>query len=125
MANECILLVDDDPEMIASIGRSLRAAGYTIVSAPDGESALREAATTRPAIVISDVLMPGINGFQCCRQLRAAPETQHIPVILMSGKTDPADHFWAKEVGARILMRKPIEIPRLLSEISSALVRPQ
>jgi len=125
MANECILVVDDDPEVIASLARYLRSAGYTTVSAPDGETALQEVSKTRPAVVISDVLMPGLNGFQYCRQLKATPATAQIPVILISGKTDPADHFWAKEVGARTLLRKPVDIPQLLSEITSALARPQ
>lgn len=121
MAKERILIIDDDPEMIASLGRTLRASGYTTVSAPDAETGLLEIAKERPAVIISDVQMPGINGFQLCRQLRASAATQDLPVILMSGKTDPADHFWAKEVGARVLLRKPIEVSKLVAEVAGAL----
>lgn len=124
MSKPCILIVDDDPEVIEALGRVLRKAAYATASAPDGETALREIATTRPALVLSDVLMPGMNGFQCCRELKASPDTADIPVILMSGKTDPADHFWAKEVGARVLLRKPVEVPQLLAEIDRALAPP-
>lgn len=121
MAQEQILIVDDDPEVLEALGRSLRRANYRTSSAPDAETALREIAASPPAVIVCDILMPGINGFQCCRELKAKPETAGIPVILMSGKTDPADHFWAKEVGARILLKKPVEVARLLSEIQSAL----
>jgi CheY-like chemotaxis protein len=122
MANECILLVDDDPETLASLGRVLSNAGYTTKLAADAVTGMTETQSSRPAVVISDVLMtPGINGYQFCRQLKAAPQTRGIPVILMSGKTDPADQFWAKEVGARVLLRKPVENTRLLSEIANLL----
>lgn len=122
MSNECILIVDDDPEVVAMVSRVVRKAGYQTVSATDGESALTEVAKSPPAIVICDVLMPpGINGFQCCRQLKASPSTREIPVILMSGKADAADHLWAEEVGARLLMRKPLDVPRLLAVIAEGL----
>ena len=107
-----------------TVCRALRRAGFTTSTAPDGESALREVLVVKPALVVSDVLMPGINGFQVCRQLKANPDTAAIPVIMMSGKTDPADHFWAEEVGARILLRKPVDDSRLLAEIARALTVP-
>jgi CheY-like chemotaxis protein len=108
--------------VVTTVGRVVRKAGYQTVSASDGATALDEVAKAQPAIVISDVLMPpGINGFQLCRQLKAAATTRDIPVILMSGKADAADHLWAEEVGARLLMRKPLDLPRLLAEIADGL----
>jgi DNA-binding response OmpR family regulator len=125
MANELILIVDDDPDMLASIGRAIRKAGYRTVVASDGASALAEIATNPPALVVSDVLMPpGINGFQLCRKLKGAETTRETPVILISGKTDPVDHFWAEEVGARLLLRKPIDLALLLAEITDGLTSP-
>jgi DNA-binding response OmpR family regulator len=125
MANELILIVDDDPEMLTAVGRAVRRAGYRTVVASDGAAALAEIATNPPALVVSDVLMPpGINGFQLCRKLKGAETTRATPVILMSGKTDPVDHFWAEEVGARLLLRKPLDLTRLLAEISDGLALP-
>ncbi len=126
MANELILIVDDDPDMVASVGRAVRKAGYRTAAASDGGAALLEIAKNPPALVISDVLMPpGINGFQLCRQLKGAETTRGLPVILMSGKADPADHFWAEEVGARLLLRKPVDLPRLIAEIAQGLASPK
>src|SRR6185312_5999982 len=122
MANELILIVDDAPDMLASIGRAVRKAGYRTAVASDGAAALAEISTNPPALVVSDILMPpGINGFQLCRKLKSAETTRALPVILISGKTDPVDHFWAEEVGARLLLRKPLDLPRLLAEITDGL----
>ncbi|CAN5545500.1 N/A [soil metagenome] len=123
MANELILIVDDDSELVATIGRSVRRAGYRTATAGDGDAALIDVAKTPPALVVSDVLMPpGINGFQLCRQLKGAEATKDIPVILISGKADAADHFWAQEVGARVLLRKPLDLTKLIEEIAEGLV---
>jgi two-component system response regulator MprA len=122
MANELILIVDDDPEMLTAIGRAIRKAGYRTAIASDGAAALAEIATNPPALVVSDVLMPpGINGFQLCRRVKGGETTKATPVILMSGKTDPVDHYWAEEVGARLLLRKPLDLTRLLAEITDGL----
>jgi formate hydrogenlyase transcriptional activator len=121
MARELILVVDDDADHLAALGRSLRLAGYTVTLARDGESALEEVGKVRPALVLSDVLMPGLNGFQTCRKLKENPATKELPVILMSAKTDPADHFWASEVGALVLVPKPIDMPQLIERIAAAL----
>jgi CheY-like chemotaxis protein len=122
MANELILIVDDDPELNATIARSIRKAGFRTATAKDGDAALIEVAKLQPALVISDVLMPpSINGFQLCRQLKSAPTTKDIPVILISGKADAADHFWAHEVGARLLLRKPLDLTKLIAEVAEGL----
>ena len=123
MARELILIIDDDQDLSASLARVLRAAGYTVTTAPDGETGLIEAAKIRPALVISDVLMPGLNGFQTVRKLKEQPETRATPVLMMSAKTDAADQFWASEVGALALLKKPIDPPVLLESVASILAQ--
>jgi len=125
MARELILIVDDDQDLLAALARLLRAAGYTVTTARDGESGLEEAGKTRPALVLCDVLMPGLNGFQTVRKLKETPAIRDVPVLMMSAKTDAADHFWASEVGALALLKKPVDPPQLLERIASILAQAQ
>ncbi len=113
-----ILLVDDTADLLTALARSLRAAGFVVTTARDGESALTEAKEVSPDVVLSDVMMPGLNGFQTCRKLKADPNFANIPVLLMSAKTDPADHFWAEEVGAEMLLKKPLDVRKLVETLT-------
>ncbi len=115
-----ILIVDDDLEILSALARGLRAAGHTVTAARDGVAALEAARATPPQVILADVMMPGLNGFQLCRRLRQLPETAAVPVLLMSTKTDPADHFWSGEVGARALLLKPVELPEALAQLAAA-----
>jgi CheY-like chemotaxis protein len=122
MSRPLILLVDDEYDLLAAMARQLRAAGYNVNTARDGESALKEASgDSRPDIVISDVMMPGLNGFQMTRKLKSDPETRSIPVLLMSGKVEPADRYWAEETGAAALLPKPVDSRKLLDQVASLL----
>lgn len=115
-----ILIVDDEPDLLTSLARSLRAAGYEVETARDGESALT-AASARPALILCDVMMPGLNGFQTCRKLKEAEATRAIPVLLMSAKVDPADAFWAEDVGAEALLRKPLDTRELTARVAEVI----
>lgn len=126
MTRHKILIIDDEPDLLTAYARSVRAAGYDVVMATHGEAALTEVESGRPDLVLSDVMMPGLNGFQTTRKLKETPGCENIPVILMSAKTDPADHFWAEEVGAVILLKKPLDTRLLIErfgEILKALPR--
>lgn len=116
-----ILIVDDEPDLLASLARSVRAAGYDVTTARDGESALLQVAQGAPDLVLADVMMPGLNGFQTTRKLKENEASAAIPVLLMSGKTDPADRFWAEEVGAVALLKKPLDTRSLLQRIHDVL----
>ena len=121
MPSARILLVDDEHDLLIALARQFKAAGYTVVTARDGESALKEVEEARPAAIVSDVNMPGMNGYQLCRKLSSQPDTSDIPVLLMSGKTGPADSYWAKETGAVDLMRKPVDVRALLALVDQVL----
>ena len=116
-----ILIVDDEPDLLAALVRSVKAAGYDVSTARDGESAITEVARQAPDLILSDVIMPGVNGFQATRKLKENEASAGIPVILMSGKVGPADKFWAAEVGAIALLKKPLDTRDLIQRIEDVL----
>lgn len=121
MSRRKILIVDDEPDLRMALARSLKAAGYDVSVAHDGEAALAEVAKSSPDLILSDVMMPGLNGFQTTRKLKESEGSASIPVLLMSAKTDPADRFWAEEVGAVALLKKPLDTRVLVQRIEEVL----
>jgi CheY-like chemotaxis protein len=105
-----VLLVDDDLAVLGELSRGLRAAGHSVTTARDGLEALELATTTLPDVVLADVVMPGLNGYQLCRRLHQHPATAATPVVLMGDRLDAADRLWASEVGARELIGKPVAV---------------
>ena len=120
-AGATILLVDDEPDLLEALGRTLRAGGYRVRTARDGETALEEVAREPPDAVILDVIMPGLNGYQTCRRLKAREHPRELPVVLMSAKAEPADQYWASEVGAVCLLAKPLDPRRLMDRLADLL----
>lgn len=118
-----ILLVDDEFELAEALSRVLRAAGYSVRLARDGDSAIDEVKQHAPDLIVSDVFMPGCNGYQMCRRLKQDPQTREVPILLMSVKAEPADHFWAEQVGAIALLQKPVDNRVLIQRIADALAR--
>ena len=119
--NELILVVDDDPDQRRLLERVLHGAGYRVLTAPDGEAGIATLSAVRPALVVLDVMMPKMNGFQTCRALRALPEGAKLPVIMLTSKDQPADRFWAEEVGADAYLQKPVDVTLLLDTIAERL----
>jgi DNA-binding response OmpR family regulator len=110
-----LLLVEDDPDQRRLLERTLAAAGWRVFTAPDGEAGVAAARSQRPDLIVLDVMMPRLNGFQACRQLRADPETREIPIIMTTAKDQPADEFWGREVGADEYLVKPLDIRHLIA----------
>ncbi len=121
MSRYRILIVDDEPDLLAALVRSVKAAGFDVSTARDGESAIVEVAKRAPDLILSDVIMPGVNGFQATRRLKENEASAGIPVMLMSGKVGPADRFWAEEVGAIALLKKPLDTRDLVQRIEDVL----
>lgn len=100
-----VLLVDDDPIQRKLAVRRLELAGHQVATAEDGEHALAAIRTNTPDVVVSDVVMPGLDGFGLCEAIRADTALRHIPVLLITNSTlDDADTMLAKRAGARALI---------------------
>lgn len=112
-AQHTILIVDDQPDYVQLMSVRLRAAGYDIQVAYNGADALNKAKIHHPSLIVLDVMMPQLNGFQVCRQLKKDPMLSEIPVLFLTAKTQPSDRFWGMEVGASDYLTKPVD-PRLL-----------
>ena len=116
-----ILCVDDDPLLLRMFGDILRFHGYTVVTAPDGEAGLEAAGRERPNLIVLDVMMPGLDGFEVCRLLKADPATQAVPVIFLTAMTDPTLNAQAFEAGAVLALQKTVDTQTVIRTIEAAL----
>ena len=116
--SKVILVIDDDADQRKLIERVLTASGYRVVTAPDGEAGLDSARSLQPAVILLDVMMPKLNGYQTCRALRQDPATAGTPILMLTTKQEPADEFWASQVGANEFLTKPVDVPTLLAAVS-------
>jgi len=114
-----VLIVDDVPDNLAVLHDALDAAGYTVLVATDGASALQRAAQADPDIVLLDAVMPGIDGFEVARRLKAGPETAHIPIVFMTGLTDTEHVLAAFDAGGVDYVTKPIRAPEVLARMAA------
>jgi DNA-binding NarL/FixJ family response regulator len=113
-----VLIVDDVPDNLAVLHDALDAAGYTVLVATDGTSALQRAAQADPDIVLLDAVMPGIDGFEVARRLKAGPDTAHIPIVFMTGLTDTEHVLAAFDAGGADYVTKPIRPPEVLARMA-------
>lgn len=116
-----ILIVDDSPTETHILKGIVEGGGYQVITAADGESGVAVAKESRPDLVLMDVVMPGLNGFQATRQLSKAPETQDIPVIVVTTKNQETDRAWGLRQGAREYVVKPVAADELLNKIRTVL----
>jgi twitching motility two-component system response regulator PilH len=116
-----ILVVDDSPTEIHIFKKILEKQGYTIVVAKDGQEGVDMAKQTRPDIILMDVVMPVLNGFQATRQLKNSEETADIPVIMVTTKDQKTDINWGMRQGANEYLVKPVAPAELLHKIRSLL----
>lgn len=112
-----ILVVDDSPTDLALIVAPLRREGYDVVTAADGDEALRKVSEEQPNCVVLDVVMPRKNGFQVCRTIKSGADSKHIPVILLTSKSERTDELWGKRQGADVYLTKPFDANTLLTQI--------
>lgn len=116
-----ILVVDDNPDNVAILETRLHAQGYRTVTAPDGEEALKVARDSRPQVILLDVMMPKIDGFDVCRRLKADAALPFIPIILVTAKTATQDVVTGLDAGADDYLTKPIDQPALLARVRAML----
>jgi len=116
-----ILCVDDDPLILQLNGDILRFHGYKVLSALDGSSALEIAGRERPALILLDIMMPGMDGFEVCRHLKADPQLKTIPIIILTAMTDTQLNVRAFDAGAELALRKPADPAVVLRTVEAAL----
>jgi twitching motility two-component system response regulator PilH len=116
-----VLVVDDSPTEMHVIRGILEKGGYQVITAVDGESGVAEAKHSKPDLILMDVVMPGLNGFQATRQLSRNPETSEIPIIMVTTKSQETDRAWGLRQGAREYVVKPVAAGELLNKIKSIL----
>ncbi len=117
MAN-VILVIEDDPDQRRLMERTLTASGHRVVTASDGQAGLDTAVALRPKLIILDVMMPRLNGYQTARALKLNPETAAIPILMVTTKQEPADQFWASQAGADEFLTKPVESAALIQAVN-------
>jgi len=118
-----ILLVDDDPETVRLISVVLKRQGYDVVSAFEGSSAIHFALTEQPDLILLDVMMPGMDGYQVTRTLRENPETTNIPILMFSAKNQVDDRVAGYESGIDDYLTKPIHPAELVARVKSLIAR--
>jgi len=116
-----VLIVDDSPTELHIFCKALEKHGYDTVVASDGEEAIQMAVQARPEVIVMDVVMPGMNGFQATRRLSKNPTTAAIPVVIVSSKGQETDRIWGLRQGADQYLVKPVNETQLLAAVEAAL----
>jgi twitching motility two-component system response regulator PilH len=116
-----ILIVDDSPTERQVLESMLESAGHDVVQADNGDMGVELAKAVRPDVILMDVVMPGLNGFQATRKIKRDPDTANIPVLMCTTKDQPTDKVWGMRQGASSYLTKPIVAQDLLEKIQEAL----
>ena len=113
-----VLVVDDSPTERHAISEILRRAGHEVETCDSGEDAVTRAKALLPDVILMDVVMPGLNGFQATRMIARDEATRHIPVIICTTKSQETDKIWGLRQGARDYVVKPVAAADLLDKIA-------
>lgn len=116
-----VLIVDDDPEVVKLFSFVLRRAGYEVETAPGGEAALRQVGTSLPDLIVLDVMMPGLDGYEVARQLRAQAETAAIPIVMLTARALPSEQVAGRLAGATSYLVKPVTPSMLVKTVREIL----
>ena len=116
----CILVVDDEPRYVRAIQVNLEASGYEVLAARDGETAIELAASGTPDLILLDIRMPGLDGYEVCRRIR---EFSAVPIIMLTALAEDADKVKGLDIGADDYVTKPFSADELLARVRSALRR--
>lgn len=113
-----ILIVDDSPTEVKKISGYLESNDHEVLTADNGADGVAIARDENPDLILMDVVMPGLNGFQATRQLTRSPETENIPVIIITTKDQETDRVWGTRQGAKGYLVKPVAEDQLIKTIN-------
>jgi two-component system, OmpR family, alkaline phosphatase synthesis response regulator PhoP len=116
-----ILAVDDEQDILSMLKMRLEASGYEIITASDGNTAYNTAKAEIPDLIILDLMLPGMDGYQVCRLLKFDEKYKQIPIIMLTAKGQQEDKDWGAKAGADCYMTKPFEAKELLNKIKEFL----
>ncbi|KHD08673.1 chemotaxis protein CheY [Candidatus Thiomargarita nelsonii] len=119
MSLKKILVVDDSKVDLANIEKIVSEAGYTVITANDGAEAIEKAKAETPDLILLDVVMQPMDGYQACRELRNTDSTKNIPVVFVTGKGQKADRMWAKMQGGEGFIQKPFTSQEIIEQINN------
>lgn len=112
-----VLAVDDEPHILKLISFSLTSGGYEVLEATDGASAVEVAEREKPDLILMDVMMPHLDGYEACRRLKAKPETAEIPVVMLSAKSQKTEQAEGLNSGALEYICKPFKPKELVAKV--------
>lgn len=112
-----VLVVDDSPTIRAVLGKMLGQDGYTVLKAPDGETAITMARSEKPDLIFLDIVLPGMSGFEVLRTLRRDPQLKATPIVMISGNMQATEQFYVQRFGADDFMKKPFGRPEVFERI--------
>jgi DNA-binding response OmpR family regulator len=118
-----ILVVEDDPAALRLVSYTLEAEGYEVLTATNGLQGLRKAQNDKPDLVVLDVMLPGIDGFEICHRLRAEPETAKLLIMMLSAKAREVDKTTGLKVGADDYLPKPADPSDIVSHVKALLAK--
>ena len=121
MDKKRILIVDDEKDFIDPLSARLEARGFDIIGAHTGKEGLEKARAEKPDLIILDIMMPEMDGYDVCRKLKIDENYKKIPIIMLTAKFQPNDVKFAKEMGADAYLTKPLDFDMLLKMLSTFL----
>jgi len=119
MATKSVMVVDDSPTDTHLISEMLKKNGYTVLTAASGEEAIAKAKKDKPDVILMDIVMPGMSGFEATRSIAKNPETASIPIIICSTKGQETDKAWGMRQGAKDYIVKPLTEKALVDKIKA------
>ena len=121
MGRPRVLIVEDEPHIVLSLEFLLQRAGYDTVSAGDGEEGLAQVRRLRPDVVVLDIMLPTRNGYEVCQEMKADPELQTIPIVMLSARGQEVEIVKGLELGAAAYVTKPFGNAEILEAIRAVL----
>ncbi|MCS6809348.1 MAG: response regulator transcription factor [Bacteroidota bacterium] len=124
MPQKTVLIVDDEEDILELLAYNLRKEGFDVIKASNGKEAIHTAIAHTPDVIVLDIMMPEMDGFETCKAIRAHPSTRSIPVIFLTAKSGEIDEILGLELGADDFIQKPISPRLLVSRIKARIRRP-